>query len=33
MYKYKEIVTVEDLCRNVLRNKMCFHFHDYPIFK
>ena len=26
-----EILTVEDLRRNVLSKKMCFHFHDYPI--
>ena len=25
-------VTVEDLRRNVLSNKMCFHFHDYPTY-
>ena len=27
-----EILTVEDLRRNVLSNKMCFHFHDYSIY-
>ena len=26
-----EILTVEELRRNVLSNKICFHFHDYPI--
>ena len=26
-----EILTVEDLCRNVLSNEMCFLIHDYPI--
>ena len=27
-----EILTVEDLRRKVLSKKMCFHFHDYPIY-
>ena len=27
-----EILTVEDLRRNVLSKKMCFHFHDYPVY-
>ena len=26
-----EILTVEDLRRNVLSEKICFHFHDYPL--
>ena len=27
----QKILTVEDLCQNVLRKKMCFHFRDYPM--
>ena len=27
----QKILTVEDLCRNVLSKKMCFHFRDYPM--
>ena len=27
-----EILTVEDLNRNVLSKKMCFHVHDYAIY-
>ena len=26
------ILTVKDLCRNILSKKMCFHFHDYPMY-
>ena len=27
----QKILTVEDLRRNFLSKKTCFHFHDYPI--
>ena len=27
----QKILTVEDLCRNVLSKKTCFHFRDYPM--